>query len=187
MNAAQRVADFLAAGADGRVLLAASPILNQDPDAPILEILHLLLLDRQRAQERIHDLERTPLYSNRMKVERLAPTEAPNGAPVSFGWKVGWVADQFEEARAKLEEARLEIAAHRGEPEGGLPGWEWDGQNSRWLLHPSEECWAWTHRCAREEDGWFWCSRGVTERYADTPRKAMRAAEDALRYGGLLP
>jgi hypothetical protein len=62
------------------------------------------------AKARIAFLEEQPLFSSRMKIERLAPATGLNGAPVSFGWKVGWVADQLVETRAKLEEARLALA-----------------------------------------------------------------------------
>lgn len=56
------------------------------------------------AQERIQALDPLPLpmYHNRQKVERLAPAAGPGGAPVSFGWKVGWVADELVRVRADI-------------------------------------------------------------------------------------
>lgn len=61
-------------------------------------------------RDRIRALEELPMFHNRQKVERLAPTAGPGGAPVSFGWKVGWVADELVRVRAELEGLRVYLA-----------------------------------------------------------------------------
>lgn len=80
-----------------------------------------VLVDQLRAayadaQERIQALDPLPLpmYHNRMKVERLAPAVGPGGAPVSFGWKVGWVADELVRVRTELEGLRAKLAELAG-------------------------------------------------------------------------
>ena len=88
---------------------------------------------------------------------------------------------------ADLLEARREIAAGMGQPEGGLPGWEWDAKNSRWFLLLPGGSWGHVRGSRRPEWGWFWWSTALDRGgYVDTPRAAMRAAEEALRAGGLL-
>lgn len=39
----------------------------------------------------------------------------------------GCAIGEVERLRAEIAEARAEVAAYRGLPEGGLPGWTWDG------------------------------------------------------------
>lgn len=79
------------------------------------------------AQERIQALDPLPLpmYHNRQKVERLAPAAGPGGAPVSFGWKVGWVADELARVRAELEGLRTYLARSIAADIGGdTEAWE---------------------------------------------------------------
>jgi hypothetical protein len=93
----------------------------------------------------------------------------------------------LERLAADLLETRLEIAAGMGQPEGGLPGWEWDAKNSRWFLLLPGGSWGHVRGSRRPEWGWFWWSTALDRGgYVDTPRAAMRAAEEALRAGGLL-
>lgn len=143
----------------------------------------------EKAKARIHYLEMGPLFSNRMKIERLAPATAPNGASVSFGWQVGWVADQ-------LEEARLDLAAFRFAPEGAI--------NAEWAPEPSRTFSTWGRGATHPDFGvavipgqmrygkivceWRIYKKGDIDRTGgcDTPRQAMRAAEEELRKRGLL-
>lgn len=67
------------------------------------------------AYERIHDLEQSPIYSIRARVDRFAPTAGPNGAPVGFSWKVGWIMDELFRTRAELEQLRTNPATNTGD------------------------------------------------------------------------
>ena len=95
--------------------------------------------------------------------------------------------DEAERLRADLAEARAEIAAYRGLPEGGLPGWERNPYTRNGYRREEGG----TVLTSGGVDGARWMvTRAGTADYAsgwtDTPRAAMRAAEaEAVRRGWL--
>lgn len=92
---------------------------------------------------------------------------------------------------AELAEARAELAAERGEPEGALPGWEMLA--GRYVRRPLPEGGALVIQFAGLPGRrWRWyaaCGVGPAPLggYAGGVRDAMRAADDAARAADLLP
>lgn len=97
--------------------------VSKAPDdiAALLDEVERLRADLTATQEhRLADLAQ-PLYSNRVKVERIAPPKGPNGEPASFGWKVGWVADEVGRLRSELAGLRTYMTRSIAADLAGVP------------------------------------------------------------------
>lgn len=96
----------------------------------------------------------------------------------------------LERLAAELLEARLELAAGLGQPEGGLPGWMYVENAGKWIRFIGEgedlTMLGYTMRSAFETEGWG-CWTATLDSSEDTPRKAMRQVDAALKAAGLLP
>ena len=114
-----------------------------------------------------------------------APLTGPDGAPVSWGWRVRWVCERLAEARRERDEARgaLVRLTWESSPQGVDPAtvpahWTWvvicdDPPAGQW-----ERPGAWAGKLKR--GGAFWASNVVGRGQCATVAEAIGVVDYAL-------